>query len=356
MEQTAKSDTDGFDTVSEVLEYLNGLTVDDTQTYYFYDMDADSVRRISSYAEPVTWADSTIAAITEVTTAEFLGMGGVEGTEDINTNTEIVTYYDDAGNTYGANKYFYDGTDVRIIATYTATVPEHERAIWEQIGDGGDIHVEILPLAADAEPDNTYVQEDDNTQWRVGSETVPEVPGSITKSTISPPDHDWDGALTADPTDGSVLDQVAYFKSDTGVFRVKPSGSLDGSLTDADLTPDTGITWLDVADTDPTNDARVAYYNTDRDRFRLKPDGATADAGITTQTAVYNGASGTFTTHTPRATDPTSVLPTGNTEMYYNTDDRIWRLRNGTINAGAWGNAEAQNIRGILGGSISQLR
>ena len=188
-------------------------------------------------------------------------------------------------------------------------------------GDGsGDIYVDLLGEAADAEVETTYVRESDNTQWRVGSETVPEVRGYITKSTIVPPNDQWIGSKLSDPTNASLINAAAYYKTDTDVFRRKPMGSYDGTIEQGDVEPTGGaITWLDSATSDPVSSATAAYFNSSTNRFRIKAEGTTTTESITASNASFHDSS-SFTVLSPRATEPTSTIGTGQTELLYNND------------------------------------
>ena len=223
-------------------------------------------------------------------------------------------------------------------------------------GGSGDIYVVTLPNAAAAEEDTTYIRTSDGSQWYIGSELVDAVPGSIVKSTISPPNHDWQGSQTSDPTDGSLIDPAAYFKSDTGVIRAKVNGSVDGIINRADLTPDTGLTWLDSATADPVNDAHAAFFDSSTGRFRIKPAGTTVDNSASISNASFHDST-SFSVLSPQTTEPTSTISTGQTELYYNTTNRIWRIRSHGSNSNNWVDAVAANIEfGLFGSTGNTMR
>ena len=110
---------------SDLDDYFDNNNGNTARSYYWYNT-VTSTFNVSTWLAPNFWEDVTIDWILDDPNAIFLGMNGLEGTDDIDLPAEVETYLDTEDN-YDATKtyIFHDETNARApaggVARFTST-------------------------------------------------------------------------------------------------------------------------------------------------------------------------------------------------------------------------------------------
>ena len=125
--------SEGVDTVVEAVDFLNDNSYDPTtigNLYIgFYNTDSGKVERITGFTLAVEWEDTTLMFAFNDGVVHWMGLQS--------TSSNVVDYLD-ANYESGPAFIYDDGTNIKVILTFTATVPEYERPVMDRIPFSGD--------------------------------------------------------------------------------------------------------------------------------------------------------------------------------------------------------------------------
>ena len=125
--------SDGVDTVVEAVDFLNANSYDPTtigNLYIgFYNTASGKVERITGFAIAVEWEDTTLMYAFNDGVVHWMGLQS--------TSDDVVEYLDENYES-GPTFIYDDGTNIKVILTFTATVPEYDRPVMDRIPFSGD--------------------------------------------------------------------------------------------------------------------------------------------------------------------------------------------------------------------------
>ena len=337
------TDSEDVDTADEALEWFDDNGFADGTIYDYYDEDDDALYSIIAY-ETSAFVDTTPEFVFEDDDVEWLGVGGVTGTDDIDTEAEVITYFAQTTVTFDDSTLyvFYDSTDgdIKEITDYVDGVPWEDTDAATVSGNAAAIftgHSNNTDADVVTEIESNGYDSDAYYVFYNGSE-IREI-DSLTETVDSYIEYSL-SQVTGGGVDvvemllaaSESQEDILYIVNSTDVgsyLGTRTVPEVPASFTDTGFNGGSDIyLWIEEATTDPDNDHAVAYYNTSNEVLRKKEVGS-VDGAIATIDATIRSD------HTDLGVltdDPTSE---DTQAIYYNSDDSQFRRKNvGALSAG----------------------
>ena len=330
------TDSEDVDTAAEVLAWFADNGFADGTIYDYYDEDDDEIYSVLAY-QTSAWEDTTPEFVFDDDDVEWLGVGGVTGTDDIDTESEVVTYFLQDTVTFDDSVLyvFYDSTDgdIQEVTLFGEDAPWEETDIETVTGNVAAVFVGhaintdadvLAEIEGDGYSSNlVYVFYDGSDLRQIDSltETLPEHDAPELRKLAGGGGVD---VVDAAPDDEDASEDTLYIVDPTDFgwyLATRTVPEAPGSFTDTEFKGGSDVyVWLTEATSDPSDDDAVAYYNTSNEVLRKKEVGAVGGT-ITTVDATIRSD------HTDLGVltdDPTSE---SDQAIYYNSDDSQFRRK-----------------------------